>query len=114
MEYTINKFNFAITHCPYYKINDVANCIDIIKEQAPFEKYIVCGTLQIEDAHCNFNLSQNNTQKTNKKNSISDYLLSLYKRFHIVVMVKEITDNYVTYNFPVIGFIKEDLIYNNL
>lgn len=111
---TINKFNFAITNCPYYKINDVTNCINVIKNQSPFDEYIVCGSLQIPDAQCNFNVKQNNTQSTNKKNTISDYLLSLYNRFHIIAIVKEITDNYVSYNFPVIGFIKEDLIFNNL
>ena len=109
---TINEKNFAIADCPYYKQENLEDCFNLINNSTPFSEYIVIGTLQHKNASQFFGQLSNNTTNTNSRNTISDYILSLYNEFYLTIMVKHINEKYVSYNYPVIGFIKTEEFYD--
>ena len=113
---TINKINFALAHCSYYSdIKLIETELSLIKEESPFNEYFVVGSLQHSEAYKSFNISSNNRCYTNiDKQSINDYILSLYQHLNIIINISYLDITHISYNYPIIGHIRSNTFEYNL
>jgi hypothetical protein len=113
MYITINNLNFAVCHMPGYH-EDAIEAIKELKDNNPFEQYIVVGSLQHLEAHTLFNkLSNNLIHYTHKNKHIHDYIIPIYDRLDLEVNIKHIDIENITHNYPVFGRFKNSYRYVN-